>query len=56
LPVSGLIATVEHEYRLSPGRVWLFHGAGLPVHLETATESNLSFYAARGFEVVGEAR
>jgi len=31
-------------------------GAGLPVHLETATESNLSFYAARGFEVVGEAR
>ena len=30
--------------------------AGLPAHLETATESNLAFYAARGFEVVGEAR
>lgn len=30
--------------------------AGLPAHLETATESNLSFYAARGFEVVAEAR
>lgn len=28
--------------------------AGLPAHLETATEANLSFYAARGFEVVGE--
>jgi len=30
--------------------------AGLPAHLETATETNLAFYAARGFAVVGEAR
>jgi GNAT superfamily N-acetyltransferase len=30
--------------------------AGVPAHLETATESNLPFYAARGFAVVGEAR
>ncbi len=30
--------------------------AGLPAHLETATESNLGFYAAHGFEVVGQAR
>ena len=30
--------------------------AGLPAHLETATETNLAFYAARGFEVVGETR
>jgi GNAT superfamily N-acetyltransferase len=29
--------------------------AGLPARLETATESNLPFYAARGFAVVGEA-
>lgn len=28
--------------------------AGLPAHLETATEANLAFYAARGFEVIGE--
>jgi len=28
--------------------------AGLPAHLETATEANLAFYAARGFVVVGE--
>ena len=26
-----MMATVEAEYRLSPGRRWLFHGAGLPV-------------------------
>lgn len=30
--------------------------ARLPARLETATESNLPFYAARGFAVVGEAR
>jgi ribosomal protein S18 acetylase RimI-like enzyme len=30
--------------------------AGLPARLETATEGNLAFYRARGFEVVGEAR
>lgn len=29
--------------------------AGLPVHLETATEANLAFYAARGFVVVSDA-
>lgn len=29
--------------------------AALPARLETATESNLPFYAARGFTVVGEA-
>jgi GNAT superfamily N-acetyltransferase len=28
--------------------------AGLPAYLETATEANLAFYAARGFVVVGE--
>ena len=28
--------------------------AGLPAHLETATEANLAFYAARGFVVAGE--
>ncbi len=30
--------------------------AGLPARLETATESNLPFYAGRGFEIVGEAQ
>jgi GNAT superfamily N-acetyltransferase len=30
--------------------------ASLPARLETATESNLPFYAARGFTVVGETR
>ena len=29
--VATSMATVEQEYRLSPGRRWLFHGAGLPV-------------------------
>ncbi len=29
-------------------------GAGLPVYLETATERNLGFYRALGFEVTGD--
>lgn len=31
-------------------------GGGLPCYLETATEANLSFYAALGFEVTGDWR
>jgi ribosomal protein S18 acetylase RimI-like enzyme len=29
--------------------------ASLPCYLETATESNIAFYAKRGFEVIGQA-
>jgi ribosomal protein S18 acetylase RimI-like enzyme len=29
--------------------------AGVPCYLETATQSNLDFYARRGFEVIGQA-
>ncbi|HEX5828142.1 MAG TPA: GNAT family N-acetyltransferase [Candidatus Limnocylindrales bacterium] len=28
--------------------------AGLPCYLETATDSNIAFYAKRGFEVIGQ--